>query len=321
MKKWSISAHNCFQRCQRQYFFRHIMAHHNAKDEKRREAYLRKQLSSLDAWRGRLVHSALERYFVTSLQQGKVINCKELTQKTLDLAERQLEFSRQQKYSQAGITKTKAGDSYLALKVHEDTIEIEQQEIEIVFEDIKQCYQNLYDHQKFMDFLTNQADWYETEFRLSFKFDGVTIIGQPDLLVGYGDNICVIDWKTGKSKTADYSQQLYLYGLAVIKNYRWTNFDLSDLLLIEANLLQNKFTKHSIDKSQKIEMEELIDRSISDIQATTKDHKYNLNQLDNYDYAENPVSCRYCNFVSLCKSIKNQPKKRADISHPNRINK
>ena len=36
-----------------------------------------------------------------------------------------------------------------------------------------------------MDFLTDEVDWCETGFRLSFELNGVTIVGQPDLLVGY----------------------------------------------------------------------------------------------------------------------------------------
>ena len=304
MKKWSISAHNCFQRCQRQYFFRYIMAHHNAKDDRRREAYLRKQLSSLDAWKGRLIHLALEKYFTPSLQQGELISCTELLQKTIVLGKRQFKFSQQKKYSQAGVTKANSGDRYLALKLHEDKIELKKQDLETVFLEIQQCYQNLYADRELIDFLVDKADWYETEFRLSFKFNGVTIIGQPDLLIGYQENkICVIDWKTGKSKIGDYSTQLYLYALAVVNSIRWSDYNLQDLLLVEANLLQNKFEQHSLDRSQELKIENFLSDSISDIQAVTGNHKYNLNALKNYSYANSPVACQYCNFRHLCQSL------------------
>ena len=98
MPRWSISAHNCFKKCQRQYFFSNIMAHHNAKDEKRREAYLLKQLSSLDEWKGKLVHLALEKYFVPSLRESNLISLDDLINKTFALAEEQLQFSREKKY-------------------------------------------------------------------------------------------------------------------------------------------------------------------------------------------------------------------------------
>ena len=311
MKKWSISAHNCFTRCQRQYFFRYIMAHHNAKDPLRREAYLVNQLSSLDAWKGKLVHSALEKYFIPSLQQNNLISCEELTQNTLALAEQQLNFSRQKKYRELGVTKTKAGNKYLALKIHEED-NTQSNSIKRIFDEIKQCYQNLYNYDEFISFLINKANWHETEFRLSFKLNGVTIVGQPDLLVGYRDKpddinspnkICVIDWKTGKNQNSDYSTQLYLYGLEVVNSSRWSSYNLADLLLVEAYLFQNKFIKRLIDVSKKIEIENYIDRSISNIKSVTGDHKYSLDKLKNYNYASNPISCQYCNFESICKNL------------------
>ena len=163
------------------------MAHHNAKDVTRREAYLVSQLSSLDAWKGKLVHLALERYFVSSLQQGNLISCEDLIQKTLVLGRQQLEFARQRKYRETGITKTRVGDKYLALKIHEAEDNFWTDKIDKVFDEVRQCYQNLYNYHELIDFLTNKADWCETEFRLSFKLNGVNIVGEPDLLVGYGD--------------------------------------------------------------------------------------------------------------------------------------
>ena len=304
MKKWSISAHNCFVSCQRKYFFRYIMAHHNAKDTLRREAYLVSQLSSLDAWKGKLVHSALETYFTPSLQDNNLISYIELTQKTLDLGKKQLEFSQQKRYREAGITKTKAGEKYLALKIHETEKSIKSEAIEKVFNEIKECYQNLYNYQKFIDFLLNQASWCETEFRLSFKLDGVTITGQPDLLVGYGDRkICVIDWKTGKNPNSDYSNQLRIYGLSVVNSSRWSAYDLSDLLLLEASLFQDKFNKMYLEKIHKLAIETFISNSISDIKTVTGDRKYSLDDLKNYSYAKNTNYCKYCSFESICQEL------------------
>ena len=281
------------------------MAHHNAKkDPIRREVYLIKQLSSLSAWRGRLVHLALEKYFVPSLENRNIISGDELTSKTLALAQKQLAFSRQKKYRQDGTTKTKAGDAFLALKIHEGDCHLERRQIETVFEDIKICYQNLYSHSRFIDFISKQADWYQTEFRLSFKSNQTTVVAQPDLVIGYGEKkICIIDWKTGRDRTYDRSKQLYLYALAVIKSNRWSNYELRDILLVEANLLQNKFIKYTLDRFQESEIEDFLADSISKIEAVTGDSKYDLDRLDDYAYASNPSSCQHCNFASMCQSL------------------
>ena len=303
MRKWSVSAHNCFRKCQRQYFFRHIMPHHNAKDEKRREAHLLRQFCSLDEWRGKLVHLALEKYFVPSLQEGNLISLDELMEQTWDLAEAQVQFSREKKYKQPDITKTKAGDLFLALKIDEYNINTGQEKFIQIADDIEKSYKFLYANSWLLNLLTN-GDWYEAEPNLPFKFNQVTITAKLDLVMGYGDRkICVIDWKIGHSQTSDYSRQLYLYALAVIRNKRWSGYKLQDLLLIEANLLQNKFIKHAINISQELEIEDFLYRSISEIQAVTSDHKYNLDNLEDYEYANSPLSCEYCNFEQLCRSI------------------
>jgi hypothetical protein len=44
------------------------MAFHNAKDPLRREAFMFRQLKSIDEWRGSLVHSAIELYLIKSLE-------------------------------------------------------------------------------------------------------------------------------------------------------------------------------------------------------------------------------------------------------------
>lgn len=46
--QWSISTDRLFRRCQRQFFFREIAANHASKDW-RREAFILKQLKTLEA--------------------------------------------------------------------------------------------------------------------------------------------------------------------------------------------------------------------------------------------------------------------------------
>lgn len=48
--KWSFSADRCFRQCQRQYFLSQVAAYHSAKDPIRREAFLCKQVKTLEAF-------------------------------------------------------------------------------------------------------------------------------------------------------------------------------------------------------------------------------------------------------------------------------
>jgi hypothetical protein len=53
--QWSISFDRLVRRCQRRAFFREIAANH-ASGGWQREAFILKQLKTLELWRGTLIH-------------------------------------------------------------------------------------------------------------------------------------------------------------------------------------------------------------------------------------------------------------------------
>lgn len=275
------------------------MASHNAKDPIRREAFILKQLSSIDEWRGSLVHRAIELYLSKSLQQGKIISQKELVEKTIDLAQRQFDFSRKQIYNEPGFKKKDAGDNFLALRDIEYGIPIPQKNIDNLYKDIQQCYEHLYSHTRFLKFLQSGYQYFP-EYLIPIKFNDCSLVAKLDLVMFYesGDKLCIIDWKTSRSQTSDYSKQLYFYAFVALK--KWRKYNAKDLLLVEANILQGEIKKHSISEGNLLQIEDFIYRSILDIQALTGDHKYNIDNLEDYGYANSSLSCQYCKFQRLC---------------------
>jgi hypothetical protein len=59
--QWSISTDRRFRRCQRQFFFQEIAANHSSKDW-RREAFIPRQMKTLELWRGTLIHEGIQYY-------------------------------------------------------------------------------------------------------------------------------------------------------------------------------------------------------------------------------------------------------------------
>lgn len=299
--KWSISTHNCFRRCPRQYFFGNIMAWHNTKDPIRREAFILKQLSSIDEWRGSLVHRAIELYLSQSLQQSKIISQKELVEKTIHLAQRQFDFSCKQTYNEPGFKKKDAGDNFLALRDIEYGIPIPEKKIDNLYKDIQQCYEHLYSHTRFLKFLQSGYQYFP-EYSIHKRFNDCNLSSKLDLVMLYksdkADKLCIIDWKTSRSQTSDYSKQLYFYAFAALKE--WRKYNAKDLLLVEANIFQGQIKKHFVSEENLLQIEDFIYRSILDIQALTGDHKYNIDNLEDYGYANSPLSCQYCKFQRLC---------------------
>lgn len=258
-----------------------------------------RQLRSLDEWRGHLVHLAMERYFIPALKQRRLITCEELTSRTLALAEKQFRFSEQGRYKETGLTKTAAGDDFLALREHEYGITIHRGDLDKLFEDVKRCYLFLYAQEKFLSFLRN-GNWYTSEPTLTFRVNGFVVVARLDLVMAYasGSRLLIVDWKIGDSQTSDYSQQLRLYAMAAL--HRWSNYRVADLTLVEANLLQGKFTEHLVNEAELLKMEDFIYRSCSDIEALLDGHGYELEDIENYGYAHSTMSCEFCKFQRLC---------------------
>jgi hypothetical protein len=90
---WSFSADRCFRRCQRQYYYREIAAWHNSRDTLRREAFVLKQLKTLELWRGLLVHEGIERHVVPRIQAGQVVDWDSAIAETIATAKQQFAFS------------------------------------------------------------------------------------------------------------------------------------------------------------------------------------------------------------------------------------
>jgi len=116
--QWSISTDRLFRRCQRQFFFREIAASHAAKDW-RREAFILKQLKTLELWRGTLIHEGIQHYVVPALKKGAPLNWDELAERNVQRAKEQLEFSAKRRYRDDGMVKGEHED-FCALVPHEN---------------------------------------------------------------------------------------------------------------------------------------------------------------------------------------------------------
>ena len=68
--RWSFSTDKLFRRCQRQFFFREIAAHHSEKEPWRREAFVLKQLKTLELWRGSVIHEGIQHYVVPGIESA-----------------------------------------------------------------------------------------------------------------------------------------------------------------------------------------------------------------------------------------------------------
>lgn len=136
-----LSTDRLFRRCQRQFFFREIAANHAARDW-RREAFLLRQLKTLELWRGTVIHEGIQHYLVPALKRGAPLDWASLTQQTIDRARGQLEFSQKRLYRKDGMVKGKEAN-FCALMPHETAKGVSDAEFAEVCGEISAAFQRL----------------------------------------------------------------------------------------------------------------------------------------------------------------------------------
>ncbi len=300
--KWSVSGHNAFRRSQRQYLFGFIAAAAaRAKDPVRHEAYILKQLQSVEMWQGDLVHDAIRHFVIPALSKKEPLVPERIISDTLAMKRGQFDFSREQRYRIQGMTKKSAGIHYAALHPHEYGAEISDAQLQEVETTVVVSLNNLFGLTNLLaEIRQSRSVHCEEVFR--FNLDDVTVTPQLDLL--YLDKVglpTIIDWKISDSDSSDYAPQLMVYALA-LKNWR-KDFRPEDFTVFEVNLLRNYVTQYPITAERLDETEDFIFRSVTKIRSLVGDNKWESQEFEEFEPAKSFRTCQYCNFRKLCQEV------------------
>lgn len=298
--RWSYSAHRMVRRCQRQYAFDQVVASHNSKDPFRREVFTLKQLQSLAMWQGSLVHKTLATQLPVMISRDQPIDASVLVADAMDLRDRQFEFSRDRRYRDDSVTKTAAGDVYCALLDHDRGMTIPKAALEELQDNLRLCFELLAQEKWFVDMVWTGRN-HRVEHRVGFSVAGAWVTATLDLVFqDDGGELVIVDWKVTKSQAGGHARQLFLYGLAALESGWWPGIEANDVRLYEANLLQGRFQDYRFDDEKRREADDLVYRSVKEIQALRAPGGYGELDIDELEVAESPGTCALCNYVEAC---------------------
>jgi hypothetical protein len=301
---WSFSTDRCVRRCQRQYFLQHVAAWHNSRDPIRREAFLLKQVKTLDLWQGSVVHRGIELFVVPAFREHCPVDWDRAITGTLAMAERQFAFSAARRYREPGMSKSKAGDDYCALVEHEGDTGVSAVRYQRVLAMIEASLRNL---SRMAELLAEigRADRWWSELDLSVDYDIARINVRMDLLFfrGFGKPT-IVDWKVSESLGgSDADLQTALYAWAMCRHPKWRVERATDCELIEVQLLTQDVIRHRPTEETFDRLENRIYRSVDMIQALQQGRAFDLADIEDYDLAGNPNSCTYCPQRKLCQQL------------------
>lgn len=286
--------------CQRRFAFQHLVASGVANDGFRRRAYIAKQSQELAVWQGHVVHDVLANEFLTEIRRRRYPKLIDLTAAADRILEDQLSFSRGGHYHESGMSKAAAGRSYCVLSVHLRGGDVDAAALEDIRRSISSCFEFILDQREFVQLMLSSQD-HQAELKLRFPVAGWPVRATLDLVFrAPTGQLWVVDWKVAKSLTSDYSHQLRLYALALIRSGRGAVKDFASIRLIEANLLQMQLRPHPLSEETLAQAEDYAFRGVIQLQELLSSESDQNALLDELDTANAPATCGYCPFSELC---------------------
>lgn len=298
--KWNHNLDRIVRMCLRRVFYSARYAHWGGDaNSPQRQVFLLKQALDLDAWRGKIVHSAIQRRVIPSLQKNELPDFSTVQDWTMELVDRQSEFSRREQYNR--LSKTVAGDDYCILEADYRGKGVNNEEVERVKKEIREALENLEDFSIRLLIRARKAVKLEGEKAIRFDLDErIRLEAILDMIFQEDDNrVVIVDWKIGDPLTGNARDQLFAYAYAVVKSGWYGRLLSEDIELIEANLLTGEQIKHTFTDEDFADVDDRIFTG-SQLLRPIYEHSVKDSIPEDFAPAESPGSCEGCPVKEIC---------------------
>ena len=305
--RWSYSASRSFRRCQRQWFFKNVMASATAKDPSRRQAYFLGKLQSISAWRGSIVDKVISETLIPNLNRGISINLSKAINCARGLFKRQLAYARRHPITDSSVKISQEGEDFAVLHAMEYEGELPEFEIERAWCEIETALLNLFSMEAIKRILKS-AEYIVPQRPLQFTLmDDVTVLASPDIIL-FHDNVAptIIDWKVHAFGIHDAWLQLAIYAIALNRCKPHKDFPRDfearpqEITLYEVQLLTNVVREHKLSDEHITEVEEYMISSSYEIGCLTEGKKYSALSIEDFRVTSYAETCQRCNFRAIC---------------------
>lgn len=304
---WSFSGSRTFRKCQRQWFFKTYVANALAKDEVRHEAYLLSKVQSLTAWRGSIVDDVLSTNVIMSLRRKQRLVASTILEQARHQFDSQLDFARQRRTREPGMTQKLAGNAYLALKDFEDGLSPSQEHLQQAWDDIETAIRNFLNMDELIQTLRN-ATYLIAQRALSFTYNSVSVRSVPDLIAFFAaDPPLIIDWKVHTHAMQNYRVQLASYAIALTQCKPHSDFPNTfsrytpeDIRLLEVQLLTNVQRPYVLTEVDVETTYSFIARTAREMSLAIDGDKVKNLLPQDFPVTLDPEECQRCPFQALC---------------------
>lgn len=307
---WSFSEGSLFRKCQRRWFFNKRLASPKAKDPERREAYLLSKLSSISAWRGKVVDQVIEKIIVPALKAKSKVTLQIATRAADAIFDKQLDFALKHRIREADFKASDHEDDLASFFVVEYENPPTQTEIYQARVEVHTALSNLFQSPQFQEIRDNvkSANWLAAQCPITFPYMGATVRAVPDLICLFrGGPPLIIDWKVHYFGDHDSYQQLVAYAIALTRcgDHKGLPRALRScpaeaVGLVEAQLLTNEARHHAILEEDVRTVEDRMATEIQEMLLAVDGRKNKELTAEDFPTTTRAGICATCNFRKLC---------------------
>jgi len=278
---WSISRYSVFDTCKRQYFYQYYGKY--VKDVPFHKIKQLQGLTSVPLEIGNVVHDVLEAFL------------RRLQKSDSQIDEQRFYRYAEQKAREYFTTKTFLETRYGG----KDSIDMQA-----ALDRVNTCLRNFIDSPAYtwiyMNALRSKDNWMiEPPGYGETRLNGLKAYCKMDFLIPVGDEVTVLDWKTGRRDEHKHSSQVTAYAAAVSSNfglnrakiypkivYLYPTYDEMELRIGEDDLTL---------------FLERVQRESEEMYAYCTNVEENVpREISSFPKSPSPGTCAYCNYQELC---------------------
>jgi len=297
---WSKSRDETFRKCPRLYYYQYYgsWGGWNAGcDDRTRELYVLKQLTSRAMWAGQRVHTCIERALENIRRRIDPMSEAEAIETTLAVMRKDYANSRRGDYWRNPKT--------CGFFEHEYGLDLPDRAWKETADHVVGCLQTFYRSEVYKLICGLPPDrWLDVEDFSSFQMDVDGIPGGVKVHVvldfSYRDDdggIVIYDWKTGRSDSERNELQLACYTFYATEKWRVTP---EEVTTKEFNLASGRLAPYNLRGVGLDAILQYMCGSIRDMRILLDDAVRNAASEERFAFAANESACRYCNFRKVC---------------------
>ncbi|MBU1090138.1 PD-(D/E)XK nuclease family protein [Patescibacteria group bacterium] len=279
---WSVSRYGLFEACKRKYYYTYYAKHDLTYPRKKIDDF--KNMTSIPLEIGNIVHDANKTLLGRLQKTERKINQDQF-------------FNYAWKMTQKYCSEKEFMEVYYG--------EIKKPDAQSLFDQVKISLRNFLDSQRF-EWLTKEAIQNKAEWIIEPAGYGETRIGKlkayckVDFLFPVGDNLFILDWKTGKADSVKHNKQLLGYA-------SWASFHFA---AHPEKINPIIVYLHPDYEERRVNIENSAIQNFGDRVKRETEEMYefcvNINEniplnKEMFPKTDKKKFCDYCNFRELCR--------------------